>query len=124
VASHTHAGLLDPLHPGIPEKLKHSDQLVSPDYPFELKAGALARRPNQMGFYKAYDGQSDRNTLAARERDLALAHEAVRRYVDDVHFKIAYRAMLGKGAIIDGVSLRTTPFEIWILDVTRHRIFL
>jgi hypothetical protein len=105
---HNPAGLSSAAQPGIGlERIDDGDEIVEPDDPLELEAGAGITGPDHIRLDPAYDRQTDNNPVSAREPVRIIDHEAVCGQVADMQAEIATLVVLEHDRKIDRMTRGT-----------------
>ncbi|WP_177185221.1 hypothetical protein [Sphingobium sp. YR768] len=93
------------------ENCQQRPKIIGSYDPFQLKAGSISMRPNQMGFDPSDHRQLYQHAFAAIDGDFANAHETLVGDVGDVQRHLAQTAMLGDNGICDIVAQAATRID-------------
>jgi len=103
------------------KRIDHPHEIIKPDDPFKLKAGAAFGGPDQVSLDPSDLGQADDDTFAAAELKLAFDHEAVRRNIDNVQVHIAKAAVFADHFVVYRVTRRAAHVGYRQLSPCAHR---
>ena len=96
------------------------NEIIEPDYPFELKPRAVITRPHHIGFDPANHREANDDAVAALQLPDTIDHKAVRRKVADVQMQIAVHKMLDYSRKIDRVARCTAQIGNTEISSTSH----